>query len=523
MAALVLLLAACQLARASHLADALAVSAVAGPALDTVCTPVCPKPWDMMEWKGESLWNRTQLAAAARITTAPQVWAALRQRLDAGHPLVFVAVGSSIIEGGGCFVSGEQAARDAGVHMLLRASMSGESWDDKRLDPAAPVGRCQGDGFLSLFMRAVNTTWPHAGHLLVNLGRGGVDLGYWANMCTHSMMPARVDMLLVESHDVTGRELQDTLPAVVGHVAATNPNVAVVVLSAPQIAPPRMVDSGVYPFSQDACVDGFGGYGMRCTWRGEARNRPGKFDYECSPQSIRGLSEWVHNDTAFDIIVTKQAPARGWTVISLRRAVVATYTPGNRLGWSECEYINAFYSDEIHFGTWLGRRGAADALIAHTLFSDEQVARPAFMPQPALAEKAKMCIDAEHFPVKRARGWSFLSDEPGAHHAIRKPGWVAMNVGDEAEVVFRMTVPVANVTIEYLTSYERMGAFGVACAASCTCARQEVDGHVHEHVSVMAMRAFEVRAGGECSIVFTVSERSSSGGHKVKILGLVVE
>jgi len=479
-----------------------------------------------MEWKGEALWNRTQMALSARVVSVPQTWAALRRRLEEGHPLIFVAFGSSIVEGGGCFVSGQQAVQDAGVHTLLRPSMSGEDFDARRTDPAAPIGRCEGNGFLSLFMSAVNATWPHPGHLLVNLGRGGVDSAFWANMCTHSLMPMHVDMILIESHDVTSRELREFLPLIVGHVANESPDVAVVVLSSPPIAPPRMQDTGVYPFSQDACVDGAGGYGIRCTWKGEARNRPGKFDYECSPQAIRGISEWVRNQTGFDALISERAPSLGWTVVSLRQAVAAVYDPDDRLGWSFCEWMNAFYSDEIHPGTWLGKRAGADALLANTLFSDEVADGAAVIRQNASAEKPKSCIDAEHLPMRPIRGWSFVDDDRGATHEIRKPGWVALAAEDEAGLMFRTAVsgrPMSNVTLEYLVSYEHMGKFAITCVKGCTCERQEVDCHSLQRVSVLAMHKFEASAVDECRMLIKVLEQTSSGEHKVKILGLDVE
>ena len=89
-------------------------------------------------------------------------------------------------------------------------------------------------------------------------------------------------------------------------------------------------------------------------------------------------------------------------------------------------------------------------------------------------------------------------------------------------------------TLEYLTSYERMGLASVRCVSGCACEAQLLDGHRTDavrNVSTFAALTFPVRVaparGGRarrgagaaepCVLEFKVLPGTRSGGHKVKL------
>lgn len=206
-------------------------------------------------------------------------------------------------------------------------------------------GRCVRQGFASLFLAALNETWPHSGHILVNAGRGGVTLAYWAGECISSLLPTRVDLLLLETYSTaTEAEVELDILPIIAAVAARSPHVAVAILSASRVAPPRSgnaQDVGAVPHNPDVCADVGGGYGQRCSWRVDA---PGRLirsaDYECSASMVARLPAAVRATAPQDEVLAAAAAAHGWTVISLRRGLAAGLEAGApaRLGWSECEW-----------------------------------------------------------------------------------------------------------------------------------------------------------------------------------------
>ena len=85
--------------------------------------------------------------------------------------------------------------------------------------------------------------------------------------------------------------------------------------------------------------------------------------------------------------------------------------------------------------------------------------------------------------------------------------------------------PAAAVELAYLQSYENMGTADVACISGCACDPASFDANVPgERVSVRRPAALNVTQHPECVMAVTVSEHtsSSSGAHKIKLLGLDV-
>jgi hypothetical protein len=161
----------------------------AAAATDTpqVHAPPAPRlPWLPRAWRyvrgGEvatpdesaRFWDRALLRRSVGASNYAQM-RRLLDKLNAGEPIIVAAVGSSVVQDhGGTFHSSLMALRAAvaSPHPYIYGPPGGSG------GPAWVQA-----GWLSYFMRAINETWPHPGHMLVNAGGwcGSSDNG--ANEC----------------------------------------------------------------------------------------------------------------------------------------------------------------------------------------------------------------------------------------------------------------------------------------------------------------------------------------------------
>jgi hypothetical protein len=342
-----------------------------------------------------------------------------------------------------------------------------------------PSSRCLKTGFASLFLGAVNATWPHRDHILVNVGRGGVNLYFWADECIGSLLPSRVDVLILESYNIDDneREMQHAILPLIAQVAVNSPDLAVLLLSVPQTVPPRYQDAGLFPFSPDSCADGYGGFGKRCT-QAMHPERPGKTDYACTAGMIANLSESLRLTSPMDEAFSAHAQLHGWTVLSLRRALATALDDGAhlRVGWSECEWINAFYSDYIHWTTWLAKRLLADAILTHTLLAAQalpsDLALHAAAPSqgPKTCFMTRFCFDARDLsmhPIHHGHtGWHYSATEFVHNHVVNKPGWIAEAPGDSTGLFVRTLLPGVQEARDVFVALQFTGS---ACRCSARC------------------------------------------------------
>ena len=113
-----------------------------------------------------------ELARAGVAEQRPGSWRLLLDKLNAGLPLTLLAFGSSIVEGhAGCFADSAQTLAQAGVASVPPGM-------NRTLDE---TGRCVRFGWASELLAAVNATWPHPQHLLVNAGRSAANLQSFAS------------------------------------------------------------------------------------------------------------------------------------------------------------------------------------------------------------------------------------------------------------------------------------------------------------------------------------------------------
>lgn len=120
----------------------------------------------------ERFWDTAFLQRAASITHYEQLWPLIR-KLRRGEPIAIIGFGSSVMAShGGCFhTSREQLTQ----RLSLRDLDSTEDLD--RVIPEA----CRRDGYMGYFMRGLNQSFPHEGHVFLNMGRNGRLLGSWTN------------------------------------------------------------------------------------------------------------------------------------------------------------------------------------------------------------------------------------------------------------------------------------------------------------------------------------------------------
>jgi hypothetical protein len=484
---------------------------------------------------------RGRLARAAVAAFTPDAWAPLLAKLRRGEALTVVAFGSSIVaDHAGAFVSSGAVLQAAGVQSLMPTF-------ERELEETGAVRR---DGYLAQFMRAVNATWPHPGHLLVNVGRGAVNLGMFVEaLCTEQMLPlaAEVDLLLFESHSEDGEpayahargaqmvELVERLYAFAHARMARGTAVAraipLVMLSVLPVvkdyegAMPRKTD-------EELCV---GKHGARCGG--------------CAPDVHTANLFGGSSLAGVEASLASAARRYGWAMISVRDGVAAGMRDGLHVAAnaSECEWINTFYADAIHPNFEQGRNLIADALLS-LLVAAQDVAPPGCaatgggeaLPPPVARLPAPVtpggwlvtphaCAEPAHIRPTRCEAWHLVRHELVKGAIVWKAGWVANTTGALLEFPFRTRVPElpdgarARLTLRYLTSYEGMGAAALACAGGCACEAAVLEGHVSGSVSVECDAHVEVTQADACTLQLRLLEETrSQGGHKFKLLGVTL-
>ena len=507
-------------------------------------TRQCTKPWEKA--KGDPVTHdrlfSSSLARAAVATSWPDALRPLLRRLRSGAPLTLLGIGSSVVESySGCYASREALAA-AGVAVVPPSL-------NITLGPLA-TGSCASVGFAADFLAAVNATWPHPHHLYINNGRGGAGLDAFADWtCLDPSFPTvPVDVLLLESRNV------DVLPGnsaaeLVRHVEKIFDGVRRKVPLSADGAAPVVIVLHIFPLGDtqenakriERCV---GGFGERCA--------------TCGADNVTAIQERLGrafvNTASSPDLVSATARRYGWSTISMRDAMLAGLRDGahTALGWSACEWLNAFYNDRVHPSMQASRLvadallhlllqaqdaedaacgDAADAAAAGSLKADASALLlptrlPRFAPvaPDAFAAPLRLCNDVRRMEVRAADGWYFTETEVVRNKTVHKRGWIAHKPGAALEFVvatrFLKAPPALNATlvVSFLTSYEHMGAAALTCVAGCACDGATLQGHVTEHVSVEHNVALNITQAHECVLRLVVLGDTLSGEHKVKLI-----
>lgn len=497
-----------------------------------VCSP-CPKPWDpaLQALNAAPFWDRAALAQAALGASSPTPFLPFLAKLRRGQPVTVLALGSSVVEGhGGCFVSSAEALRAAGVAQAPPATQ-------RALDEH---GNCTTPGYASAFLAALNASFPHPAHLLVNAGVAGAALRALAqHVCLDPFYPMEgVDLVLVEQH---GGDESD--PTKGGERALQHLRFIAADLGRKLPRPPPLlllhafsvVDSGQPGVPGAGCVAESRRYGATCSAAG------------CEPEVLARRLMNLTGRTSEDYL-SAAAVTEGWATLSMRDALAAGLRSGahQALNWSSCEFMAAFLNDRIH-PSKPGARLIADALLSLVLRAQAEAAtRPdcgeSIVPPPprppaavpvagGLEFAARRCVAAQQLQVGRAEGWALLAGEEVKGRFVHKPGWVGNASG--ASLAFALDTrlrgaPALDAPVElvlrHLVSYQGMGAASLACTPPCACEPALLQGYASERVSVERAASVLVPQLEHCALVLTILPASASpdGGHKVKLIGLAL-
>lgn len=112
--------------------------------------------------------------------------------------------------------------------------------------------------------------------------------------------------------------------------------------------------------------------------------------------------------------------------------------------------------------------------------------------------------------------------------AFPKWGYVGREAGNR--IAFKMDTQAGSgrreqlvqVEVAHLKSYENMGKVEVTCSNGCNCDKAVIDGHHELKNSQTFLQALMVSQAPECVLTFTISQDSSSGKYKFKVIGITV-
>ena len=500
----------------------------------------CRPPWELQFFDAD-FWDRARLARAAVAAHSADAWLPLLAKLQAGRPIVVLAFGSSIVDGhAGCFASRATVAA-AGVGALPQAM-----W--RSLNGSEPDARCALAGYASAFLAAVNATWPHPEHVLINAGMAGTMLGQFArDACTDGWLPmARgADLLLFETHggpdEDAAAALRD-IERLYYETVSKLPPLRNATSALAQAVPPPLVLLHMHPIGPTLAVNGTGDdgsaacvgrFGLGCAECGGGDALAARLEAAAG----RGVEDGL-------AVATRRY---GWSALSFRDALLAALRDGSdtkKLNWTSCQLINAFMKDRVH-PSLPGRRLLADALIQLLLQTqDAALARPecaaagapgvplplAPLSRGAWTRPERRCTLAEQLRPRLARGWAFHETELVRNYSVHKPGWLADQPGAALEVNIGSTrlatLPRsarARLDVRFLVSYERMGAARLTCVAGCICRAATLQAHqAVARESVEGAYGVGVSQAGECVVRLTTLPDTASGGHRFKLIGFTV-
>eukprot|EP00798_Chlamydomonas_sp_ICE-L_P012779 gene12779-16036_t len=198
------------------------------------------------------------------------------------------------------------------------------------------------------------------------------------------------------------------------------------------------------------------------------------------------------------------------------------YTPG-----LETRQDHFYLPDGVH----LGHAGSKEPLSQSCFFMDKL--------NPLVLEK-KGFEYINEAKQERAR-WGYVATTPGSEvkfsidvFSVMNPAQLNRSSRDRdhtpaggvqpGEVVVSSEDPTMQIQVMYLRSYEGMGRATIACSGGCGCNHNVINGNYHDHLSLILPHMVKITliSREKCVLTFRVDEGTDKGGHKVKIVGLVV-
>jgi len=466
-------------------------------------------------------WSQAEERELLSVSHFEQLWTLFR-RLNEGLPVTVVALGSSITASyGGCFHNGLSQLRSR-----LAQTPSSLGDNDERL--ACSAGHRF--GFLGVLMHAINRTWPHTEHLLVNLAQGGHTLRSFVDQgcLVGQALPDEVDLVVVEQYEQVDKRAGSRRRREGLEVERLWHQLRVHQQRRGAPPPPLLLLNFFQwlraedPLSLQSCVDNLGAH---CS-------RP-----ECASMA------WLSRAALRETVLDELAQYYGFSSFSLR-SFVWSVLRGNAT--SPCALLSRVWRDRIHPSD-PGTQLVGDALVQHlaeagAFLSAHPSARSHSAPMESLipsawqAHRERVCVDAQHLAVVSQRDWALQATEAAPGGALRKAGLVSSSGAAELEVridAFNASAGRrAKLSVQHLRSYTaEWGKATMRCAGGCRCTAVVLDSLYDEaerarRVSLaeaQAVQLFPAAPNEPCLLRLAVDAAGEGRGHKMKLLGMMVE
>ena len=403
----------------------------------------------------------------------------------------------------------------------------GPGWDEVDRVANGQIGRSKhGGSYPAALHRAIARHWPLANHTIANRGKSGASIEY-LSACVDRMLPQRgADLYLLETTDnlgfTTSADARRHFSDIIDAVLARRPGGVAVIL--------------VSPFS------------VSCALR-LLRRRQYK-----TLAARDGVARCFAN-SSLPSVLAELAEERGLPIVSVRDGLRAELQGGEEQ--DRHRVLLKYIQEDMVHPTFAGSTMLAEAVLRVLQGAAREAARPSTSAQQKLecapgsnterasAETAPvagraLCAfgEALHPLVRRARGWSYVVER--SSQGQPKPGYVATAPGATLEVCHRDAEPMWQ--FGYLRSYTGMGTARGECVQGCTCRPREWNAHRPkaqvsqtaisklQRIRVLSARknprerapalGDERWAGCRCVIRLTLTNQTSSGGHKFKLEAL---
>ncbi len=401
-------------------------------------------------------------------------------------------------------------------------------------------------GWITMFLRDINATWPHPDHLLVNLAVPGAPLHRIAQEeCFDAMLSSTVDLVIMEHlpylepqkpGDMT-TSIELILHRLHHSLGADHPQPPVILFTMHRIFDDLDVDAGGKERYDkiDSCVR------QGCQRLFYSHEGDPLCSGVCASDSLEGLPLAGEEDGSAEVETNQFAglndmPSFSYT--KLLRQLIERQQASQGGGGTSCRVFASLYQDLIHPSP-LGELLFADLLsdylggslrhflcllssltisltavrskeyvLAHPVKADTKQ-KPRIHPSskvvPVLrcyvTRGGKHIVAGQQLPPKeinvtRAVGFSVVQRENGKY----KPGWVASETGSSLTVSISMDLELhggtlrsdASIHITFLRSYAHMGQASVSCLSGCECGTLTFEGYHKEHWSSPTIASLDV-------------------------------
>jgi len=428
-------------------------------------------------------------------------------------------------------------------------------------------------GYVQMYFKYINDTWPHNDHVLINTAFGGTTSSIYT-MCLEAMV-GDADMVIVE---FSVNDSEET-PLKKGQIDEDDPSQGSQLKNFERLLRKLMT----LP-SQPAVV-----LMHYYSWFLSMPERDNRGDYywPVQPNIItHDPDQWTNDRGMYYASIENEYTTigeyYGLPQLSIRAACYHQMVAGKpgfqtHVWRADHEEVtnedDLFYYDAIHPQTKTGYKMMTDLLVAGLLqqtaidlmlhpgsngsidsddgsftiiinnnnstdpLSSTTIPRPMFYNNwQRNTTTCRLGRDIQGAAVSQTGNWTFINEKREGG-ATDKWGWISEEVG--SSIVLQLDTRSHDTTIDdnnnknnndgnndvvlaYLRSYEHMGKFSVECTSGCSCDGMKLNGHWNEHKSVTEIEIFPVSQHAECEIRVKVLNASTRGEHKVKLLGLMV-